>query len=362
MSEQSQTGESFEEINQSLYKQGMTDGLPVTPPTEERVEEMLRGTDRDRDEVIGHLGNKENPLTVEALASNAVMAGCLPPYMPVVEAGAEALADPWSNTIQTSVSTGSWTYQWIVNGPVREKLDIESGSGAFGPSYHANQTIPRALGIAYRNTARIYPGEKDMGVMGNPYKFSFLAGENEEASPWEPYHVTNGYDADDSTITLGGPNGWVSWFPPVNDAEHIVRSMIRNTPESMRARSSDDMNGTITHFMAPYNAQELEKADLGKEEIKEYLVENSWRTMHDFTHSYRFGEDGKLPSRQSKQYHDTDAINIVSMGGAGRWNAISGPSVGGPVTKKIEFPSDWDSLVEEYVVEREWIPTDGFYD
>ncbi|GAB7020703.1 hypothetical protein [Halostagnicola bangensis] len=360
MSNQTQKEQSLEEINRSLYKEGLTDGLPIIPPTDERVEEMLRGTDNPRDHVLGEIGNNENPLTVEQLASNAVMAGCLPTYMPVLEAGVRALADPDSNSIQFSVSTGSWAYQWIVNGPVQDALDIESGSGAFGPSFHANQTIARALGIAYRNTAKIYPGEKDMGVMGNPAKFSFLAGENEDTSPWEPYHVTNGFDEEDSTISLSGPNSWVQWFPHENSAQDVLRGMIDNTPESMRARSDEDLNATITHFVNPYNAEELEKEDLSKEEIKEYIVENSYRKT-DGTSNSMLDTDKVVP-RQVRQYADTDSINIVATGGAGRVNAIAGTSIGGPVTKKIEFPDEWDSLVEEYSVEREWVPTEGFYD
>ena len=353
------------DVSLSLYSEGVTDGLPVVPPTDERVEEMLRGTDHARDHVLGRLGNNENPITVEKLASNAVMAGCLPTYMPILEAGARALADPNSNSIQFSVSTGSWAYQWIVNGPVREMLDVESGSGAFGPSFHANQTIARALGISYRNTAKIYPGEKDMGVMGNPAKFSMLAGENEEASPFEPYHVTHGFDADDSTISLAGPNGMVQWFPAENTAEHVLRGMIRNTPQSMRANSGEDLNATITHAVNPYNAEELEKADLSKDEIKEYLVENSYRTIEKMRQglvSETLDEEGPVPPRQVRQYADTDAVKIVTVGGPGRVNAILGTSIGGPVTKKIEFPDNWDSLVEEYSVDRNWVPTDGFYD
>lgn len=359
MSERSEDEQSLAEINRSLYREGMTDGLPVIPPTEERVEEMLRGTDLPRDHVIGRLGNGDSPLRVEQLASNAVMAGCLPTYMPVLEAGVRALADPDSNSIQFSVSTGSWAYQWIVNGPVRNTLDIETGSGAFGPSFHANQTIARALGIAYRNTAKIYPGEKDMGVMGNPFKFSFLAGENEEASPWEPYHVTHGFEAEDSTISLAGPNGWVQWFPSENTAENVLRGMIDNTPASMRARSGDELNATILHAVNPYNAEELEKEDLSKAEIKEYLVENSYRETDG--RSSIFGGDPITP-RQVRQYGDTDAVKLATIGGPGRVNAIVGTSIGGPVTKKIEFPDNWDSLVEEYSVEREWVPTEGFYD
>ncbi|GGN09285.1 hypothetical protein [Halarchaeum nitratireducens] len=360
MSQHSPDEQSLEEINQSLYEDGLTDGLPVIPPTDERVEEMLRGTDKPRDHVLGDLGNNENAITVEQLASNAVMAGCLPTYMPVLEAGIRALADPDSNSIQFSVSTGSWAYQWIVNGPVREALGIETSSGAFGPSFHANQTIARALGIAYRNTAKIYPGEKDMGVMGNPFKFSFLAGENQDASPWEPYHVTNGYDEGDSTISLSGPNGWVQWFPDENNAENVLRNMIENTPTSMRASSGEDLNATITHFFNPYNAEELEKEDLSKQEVKEYLVENSYRTLDGYEEPR--GETGKVPPRQIQQYADADAINLIAVGGPGRVNAIAGTSIGGPVTKKIEFPDNWDDLREEYAIEENWVPTEGFYD
>ncbi|MFA1611664.1 hypothetical protein [Halobellus rubicundus] len=365
MSENSQTPQSYDETYRSLYEEGMTDGLPVVPPTEERVEEMLRGIDRPRDDVVGRLGNNENPLTVEDLAANAVMAGCVPPYMPVLEAGARALADPESNSIQFSVSTGSWAYQWIVNGPVRQKLNIESGSGAFGPNFHANQTISRALGIAYRNTAKIYPGEKDMGVMGNPGKFYLLAGENEEASPWEPYHVTHGYEEDDSTVTLSGPNGWVQWLPDENSPESVLRGMIKNTPRAMRSRSGEDLNATITHAINPYNAEELERADLSKDQIKRYLVENSdvrTEARPDPLSTSATFEDTDIPNRQISQYGDVNSVKITSIGGPGRVNAIIGMSIGGPVTKKIRFPNNWESLVEEYEFERNWVPTEGFYE
>ncbi|MFB6090086.1 MAG: hypothetical protein ABEJ97_03425 [Halobellus sp.] len=266
---------------------------------------------------------------------------------------------------QFSVSTGSWAYQWIVNGPVRDELNIESGSGAFGPNYHANQTIARALGMAYRNTAKIYPGEKDMGVMGNPAKFSLLAGENEEASPWEPYHVTHGYDADDSTVTLSGPNGWTQWIPGENSAEQILRDMINNTPRSMRASSGEDLNATITHAINPYNAEELEKADLSKDEIKRYLVGNSDVRSDGhpelLSDAETFG-DTDISVRQISQYEDIDAVKIVTVGGSGRFNAIIGMSIGGPVTKVIRFPDGWDELVEEYEFDRNWFPEGGFYE
>ncbi|MFB6170597.1 MAG: hypothetical protein ABEJ06_05555, partial [Haloarculaceae archaeon] len=203
-------------------------------------------------------------------------------------------------------------------------------------------------------------GEKDMGVMGNPFKFSFLAGENEEASPFEPYHVTHGHDEDDSTISLAGPNGWIQWFPHENNAEHVLRGMIDNTPPSMRARSGGGFNATILHAFNPYNAEEIEKAGMSKQEVKEYLVENSYQTQDGY--SRRYEDEGKVPPRQEPQYADTDAVKIACIGGPGRVNAIAGTSIGGPVTKKIEFPNNFDDLVEEYSMERNWVPTEGFYD
>ena len=353
--------ESSAAVSESLYERGLTDGLPIVAPTDERVEEMLRGTDNPRDHVLGRVGNHDNPLTVEALASNAVMAGCVPPYMPVLEAGARALADRSSNSIQFSVSTGSWAYQWLVNGPVREALDIQSSSGAFGPYFRANRTIGRALGLAYKNTARIQPGEKDMAVMGNPFKYSLLAGENEEASPWEPYHATHGFDAEDSTITLAGPNSFIQYFPHETTAEEVLAAMIRNTPPAMvgGTQQGGDFDQTVFHLVNEYNAEELASAGLSKQEVKEYICENSDLRVEDFQKGTLWDgalrrHEGKVGPRQVPQFDGPEFVKVVAVGGPGRVNAIVGPSIGGPVTKTVEFPDGWESLVTEYAEQRDW--------
>jgi len=209
--------------------------------------------------------------------------------------------------------------------------------------------------MAYRNTARIHPGEKDMGVMGNPGKFSMLAAENEEASPWEPYHVTHGFDEDDSTITFSAPNGWLQWIPESNTAEQILRGMIKNTPNSMGAQSDEDLNRTIFHAFNPYNAEEVEKSGLQKREMKEYLVNNSYIEASSSEGLSASREEGPVVEPfQERQYANTEAVKIATIGGPGRWNVIIGTSIGGPVTKKIEFPSGWDGLVEEYSANLEW--------
>ncbi|THE65984.1 hypothetical protein D8Y22_04730 [Salinadaptatus halalkaliphilus] len=362
---QHRSEDPFEETYQSFYRRGATDGLPVVTPTEERVDRMLEGTDRDRDEELGTLGTREGVLTVEKLATNAVMAGCLPIHMPVLEAGARALIDPKTNALQMSVSTGSWAYLCLLNGPIRESLDINADTGAFGPGFRSNRTIGRALGLTYKNTARIHPGEKEMSTLGNPFKFSLLAGENEERSPWEPYHVERGYDAEESTITMAAPNSFIQPFRTRVDKRGVLANLIDNTPPRMIGVKSETANeryeGTQTevfYALCPYNAGEL--ADYTKAEIREHIYENSHVPIHQFDPGVERSEadsdsDG-LPPFQRRQFDDPDRINLFVTGGSGRWDAIMGPTLGGPTTKAISLPDNWEDLLETYSphLEREW--------
>lgn len=352
----------IETVNDDVYRKGSSDGHPVVPPTEDRLAEMLRGTDLSADHEIGKLGNREGSLTVEKLAINGIMAGCRPIHMPVLVAGARALVDPKSNAIQVSVSTGSWAYFWLVNGPVRNDLDIGNAIGAFGPGYRSNRVIGRALGLAYKNTALIHPGEKDMGVMGNPAKYSLLAGENEEASPWEPVHVTEGYGREDSTITLGGPNGFAQYTNRRGaSAMEILGEMIDNIPASMVGKARESYLAWVAHLLSPENANILADAGMSKLDVKEYLCENTLiaggdRNLQFITRKGQGpmggGPDDEMPPIVRKQIDEPDLLKLPVVGGDGRENAVIGPALGGPVTKQIEFPGGWDELLAEYTVER----------
>ncbi|MFB6354596.1 MAG: hypothetical protein ABEJ92_10990, partial [Halobacteriales archaeon] len=260
-----------------------------------------------------------------------------------------------------SVSTGSWAYQWIVNGPVRRALDVGSGVGAFGPNFHANRTIGRALGLAYKNTAGLVPGEKDMGVMGNPFKFSLLAGEREAASPWEPYHATHGYDPDDSTVTLGGPNSFIQWRTEEPTAEAVLRGMIENTPPAMIGgeQQGGDFDQTILHVLNPDSADALAAAGLDKDDVKTYVCDNSYIRTEDYQKGAlwegaldRF--HGTVDRLQAPQVDGPAFVKLVTVGGRDDYNAVIGPSIGGPVTKRIEVPDNWGSLIETYARDRRW--------
>lgn len=366
MSEQSDADPTFDEVNESLYRKGATDGLPVVPPTDDRVEEMLRGTDRPDDEVLGHLGNRDDPISVRKVAVNGVMAGCLPTHLPVLIAGTQALADPASNSIAFSVSTTGWAYHWTVNGPVRNDVDIQCQSGAYGPGFRANRTMGRALGLIYKNTTRIQPGEKDMATIGNPFKFSLFAGENEEQSPWEPYHVSHGFGAEESTITLAGPSIYLTWTPYRNTAEYILEGMVDHMSPYMAAGPGGK---TVWHVLCPYSAEQLAEAGLSKDDIKEYICNNSAvpprlysRGKYQDREIERADPRDGTPSRQLSKISDPDGLRLLTLGGPGTVNAIIGPSIGGPVTKPIEFPENWDALVDEYAEDIDWYQAQSFYD
>ena len=156
------------------------------------------------------------------------MAGALPTYMPVLIAAVEALLDPRANFGGFGVSTGSWSPFWIINGPIRKDLRVESGSGALSPGNIANAAIGRAMGLIIKNIGGVRKGIEDMGVLGNPCKYSMVIAENEEESPWEPLHVEQGLHKEDSAVTVFFPNSYVQAEPLGTDAKGIMEGLIYN--------------------------------------------------------------------------------------------------------------------------------------
>ena len=345
---------SIESITDDLYRAGVTDGLPVIPATRDRIDNMLRGTDLPPDEEVGIFG--ERGLTVEHLAAYGVLAGCHPPHMPVLVAAIRAMADPASNVEVASIDPGSWAYQWIVNGPIRTELDIRSNTGTFGPSFRVNRSIGRAIGLAVKNTAEIE--QHGWGVHGNPFKYSLFGGENEEASPWEPYHVDLGYDADQSTITFSPRRSFIQFIPFEMDADGILQAMQANTTKDIVGRSLSDHDEMVVHTIAPYNAEELGDAGLSKADVKAFLCDNSatpYASIGDRVDAEHAGAgwSENVEPIQAPQIADPDLVQIYVVGGSGRFNGL-GRTIGGPVTVEIETPDGWADLVDEYVIEREW--------
>lgn len=255
-----------ENLQRLFVDERWTDFLPVVLPTEERVAAMLAGTSRKPDEVVGRMRptafREFWEFTVEKVAVNAVMAGARPEYLPVI------LAAMASGMTARSSSTTSFATIAMVNGPIRTEIGMNSGIGAFGPYSHANATIGRAYGLASQNLqGGSTPGETYMGSQGNSYAYSAAFAENEERSPWTPFHVQHGFDADTSTVSLF-LGGWYTLFGTIRDDTWQER--FRGA-----LRACDPFIGPLV-ALDPLAANKL--VDYGfdtREKLVDWLAENS---------------------------------------------------------------------------------------
>jgi hypothetical protein len=182
-------------------ERGWTDGLPVVPATESHVREFLEHTRREPDEVLLSMDHLDRRLTVRLAAINAVLAGCLPEYFPVVLAawdGLRAEGYPARGIWQSTTGTAPFL---IVNGPIRERIGMNGAGNVFGSGFRANATIGRAVRLTTINTFGLRPHQLDQATQGTPAKYTACVAENEEASAWPPFHTDHGFDAADSTVT-----------------------------------------------------------------------------------------------------------------------------------------------------------------
>ena len=261
---------TLSEVQEYFSKQRWTDGLPIVPPTEENVKEMLKGTKHPPDEIVARKMLPENWIvTVEQVAINGVMAGCKPSHMPVLSAMVEAFArDQFSSAVR---STNSFSFMVTVNGPIRNEIGMNSGVNALGSGTrnNANAAIGRFLRLAIINLGGSDTTISDLSSQGNPSKFSFAFAENEERSPWEPFHVSMGYKRNESIVTIftGG------WGHVGNDGSLAVVS---------RYISQLELPWGVAVLIDPLRAHQLAKEGYTKESIQEYLWKNATMTAKQF--------------------------------------------------------------------------------
>jgi hypothetical protein len=333
---------SNEEVNHFFYRNGWTDGLPIVPPTERAVAEMMTGTDLPADHVVAKLIPRLGKATIEKIAINAVMAGALPTHMPVVLAAVQALMDPKSRFDTFEVSTGSWAPFFAVNGPIRNDIHINCSSGALSPGSIANAAIGRAVGLIVKNIGGARRGVEDMGVIGNPGKYSLVLGEYEEESPWEPLHVERGFKKDDSTLTLFLPNTYIQTIPRDTNAKGIVETFASMNPGSMSCL-----------VVIPSHARMLANEGWTKKKVKEFILQNSAPPFPPVQGGQGTPIQPTTPS--------IDDLMIVVAGGPGAWMGLLRSAGGWEnsfVTKKIDLPRNWEKLVAKY---KNLVPTYAGY-
>jgi hypothetical protein len=227
-------GDAEDEI-EAMYARGWSDGLPLVPPTPERVARMLAGTTRRPDDVVAVVPPDLVECTVEKVAINAVMAGCRSEYLPVVLAAVEAACTDAFNIHGVLATTWFSGPLVIVNGPIARAIGMNSGVNALGQGNRANASIGRALQLVVRNVGGGRPGEVDRATLGTPGKYTFCFAEDEAHSPFEPLHVARGYAPEQSTVTLFAAEG----------VRGVVDQLSR-APESL-ARSYAACLRTVAH-------------------------------------------------------------------------------------------------------------------
>jgi hypothetical protein len=343
--------ESAEDIAELLYQNGFcVDGLPVVPPTEERVSRVIEYNKLDPQQIIAkEFEPSKGVATVEKIAINAVMAGCLPEYLPVLIAAVEAMTAEGFDLFGVQATTHPCGMVAIINGPIRDKLNVNCGSGAMGPGWRANATIGRAVRLMMLNLGGATPGEVDKSTQGTPAKYTFCFGENEAESPWEPFHVSRGFDHTDSTVTvlgLEGPhdvNGQDS--KRAGDYLKILSGSIIS-PGSSNFRFIRGADMVIA--LCPEHAAILGRDGVTRSEVQEYLFEHA-RVPLQWVHDEHIAARKRTPV-QYGEFVDGQPIPValekenfllLVVGGAGLHTSWM-PSWGGPqhraVTKKIRVP------------------------
>ncbi|MBI4307878.1 MAG: hypothetical protein HY684_03645 [Chloroflexi bacterium] len=265
----------YDAIFDYCYEQGWTDGLPIVPPTPERVERFVAASSRRPDEVIAEVPVARAEATIERIAVNAIMAGCRPEYMSTVIAAVEAMCEPQFNLDGVNPTTNPCTVALVINGPVRRLIDVNSGYNCLGPGWRANATIGRAVRLILLNVGGAKPGEGDKAAHGFPGKYTFCFGECEEESPWEPLHVERGFQRTDSTVTVMASNGTLN---SVTAGFLRIKDRLLMGANAMSQMASNHCilgRGEPALLMGPEFAKLLAAEGMSKADVKQFLYDNS---------------------------------------------------------------------------------------
>ena len=261
-----------DDVYELMFDQGLTDGLPLVPPTRERVDRMLQATSRSASEVIGKIPPNYAPATVEKIAINAVAAGATPEFLPTILAAVQAATGDRFPLHGTIASTDGISPMMIVNGPVREQIGMNWGLNALGQGNRANMTIGRALRLVLRNIGGAREGEIDQTVQGGAHKFTLCFAEHEDVSPWPPLHVEHGYHPVDSVVTLlpviGGPRVCIDEYS--RTARALVGSLAMGF---QRIFSPNGQIGPSMLVISPEHADVFRRDGWSKDDIRDALMQ-----------------------------------------------------------------------------------------
>ena len=320
-----------------FYQQGWTDGLPIIPPTPERVSEFLEFGNKFPGDILGMIPARNRIITAEKVAINALMAGCLPNYMPVIVAAIEAMCQEEFNLHGITATTGGTAPLLIVNGPAAQQLNINGGVNCFGPGARANATIGRAIRLILMNVCGSIPGVLDKACLGHPGKYSYCIAEDEENNPWQPLSHDRGIPPDVSSVTVFA-----------GEAPHYVNNQAGGTGERLVGAIVNTMMGVMYRgggwvlILCPEHVTIFKKEGWTKQQIQQAVSERAARSLAEYKRLNGLPDSAIAPQDAETlvRYLATpDELLIVTAGGkAGGFSAIIPPWAGGdsrPVTRAI---------------------------
>lgn len=331
----------LEDEHEALFDRGWTDGLPVVPPTPERVLRMLRGTTRDPAEVVAVVPPDLIECTVEKVAVNSVMAGCLPEYLPVVLAALEAAsADEFAlhGLLATTYFAGPVV---VVNGPIATRIGMNSGVNALGQGNRANGTIGRALQLVVRNVGGGRPGGVDRATMGNPGKYTFCFAEREDGSPFAPLSADRGVPGDAVTVFAGS-----GVQPVVDQLSRDPESLARTFAACLRVNAHPKlpMGFDAMLVVSPEHGRVFREAGWDRARLLaelDQLLTVPGAELVRGAGGMAEGVAAALAGRELPKFRPGGLLVVSAGGDAGLFSAIVGGWVAGeagstPVTRKVQ--------------------------
>ena len=318
---------------EELFERGVTDGLPVVPPTRERVDAAIAASGRGADDLVALVPPNYGRATVGKIAANAVMAGCRPEYLPVVMAAVDAVCDETFDLHGVSATTNAPAPLIVINGPIRKTLQVNCAAGVFGSGWRANATIGRALRLVCVNIGGATPGVVSMSTLAHPGRYTYCIGEHEEASPWESLAVEHGFAPSDSTVAVLAADA------PITVYDHRSRTA-PDLLTTVAATMAVIENHAMTHWgdtllvLSPEHASIVAGDGWTKADIRRFLFDTLQRPVRELVPG-RHGGEG-LPDHVLRKFadpaHDTTPIPkfrapehikvLVAGGTAGRFSAV----------------------------------------
>jgi hypothetical protein len=329
------------------YEQGWTDGLPVVPPTPEKIAGCVAALGGEPALVECKVPPRFGSLTREVLATNMVMAGCRPEYAPVVRAAMLALTEKAFNLNGVQATTHMAGPLLIVNGPLARTIGMNGGVNAFGSGNRANATIGRAIRLILLNVGGGWPGDLDKSTLGHPGKYSYCVAENEEDSPWAPYHVEKGFAPEDSTVFV------IAAEPPHSCTNHVAgdpEGILDTICSAMSTIANNNAvsSGHCAVVIGPEHAATIAGKGWTRHDVREYLHMNAYNLFGRLAFDHRYGKvyNRNLPRWYKRELDSRipivpspDHIHLFVVGGAaGRFSAFI-PGWGhmsSPVLRSIE--------------------------